>query len=212
MSTHSFKIYMTILVCVLTTASLLSCVTSLRFEDLCRDKLMSLAAAEKTYQSSHGKYGYLKDLAEAGLVESGKTSTNMAEGYTLDLLLDEPQSKFIIVATPTTDPALPTYLVDAAQTVVKMVSIQVQDPGRIWKSIMESESMALSEDGHYIFPQIPEYRDQQLALELLLSEEGQSYILLNPTGVGESQPGGELGPNNAYLSSQEKYYRIEPLQ
>jgi hypothetical protein len=181
--------------------------TSMEFERLCKEKLLALAKAQIEYKDKNGKYGNLSDIQTAEAIEKEKIS-NTTTGYEIALLMSETQDKFTIVAWPKDDPALKTYLVNAAQKVTLLTPTEIKEPGPAWKSIISAETMYMDEDKHFIWSDIAEYRNQDATTDLMLDPEGSVFILTNPRGDYNAAQGNNIGPEFIYLSTTGKFYKM----
>jgi hypothetical protein len=186
--------------------------TSEAFESVCRDRLLEAALAEDLYSSQNGRFGTFSELTDSGRIKAGKTLDTMAGGYEWDLSLNEDKSRYRILAVPSQDPSLTSYLIDGAKTVMVLREEPVTDPGTLWKAFMNAEDMAWAEDHHYVFPDLPEYRDVAMRLDIQVSEEGLTYTLSNPGGIKAQESQGDLGSEYLYYSETKKFYKVEPIQ
>lgn len=186
--------------------------TSEAFESVCRDRLLEAALAEDEYNSQNGGFGSFGELVDSGRIKAGKTLDTMAGGYKWDIFLNEDKSRYRILAVPSQDPSLKSYLIDGAKTVMVLREEPVTDPGTLWKAFMGAEDMAWAEDHHYVFPDIPEYRDAALRLDIQVSDEGLTYTLSNPGGIKAQESQGDLGSEYLYYSETKKFYKVEPVE
>ena len=209
LSLRVFRMLLAVLPLLVIMTACLS-VTSEEFERQCRGKLVAIAVMQDEYKSSKGQYATFEELRDAGKIESDKTIDNLTPAYHLGWFLSEGRSKFTIAATPTDDPVLKSYIIDGAKAIMIMAPEDVTDPGRMWKTFMDAESMVYSENNQYNWPDIPEYRNSDTALELLLDETGSAFFLANPGDIGLKKPVGDLGPEYVYLSTTQKYYKMSP--